>query len=189
MEKKIDMLCVQETRWQGQKARELGEGYKLYYMGVDNRRNGAGLVLRTGMKEGVTQVNRGSDSVMWLKIVVGEATVNFVCVYAPQVGCTNEEKDDFWDLLGDTMLKVPEGEEVGDLNGHVGEGSRNTEVTERYGVGTRNEGGDKIVDFATARSLAIVNTYFQKKLTRRVTYTIGGQNTEVVYIMCRRNEL
>ncbi|XP_063607678.1 uncharacterized protein LOC134782204 [Penaeus indicus] len=94
-------------------------------MGVDNRRNGAGVVLSPEMKEGVIQVSRESDRVMWLKIV-GEATVNFVCVYAPQVGYTNEESDDFWNLLGDTMLKVPEGEEVwitGDLNGHR-EGSR-----------------------------------------------------------------
>ena len=31
--KKIDILCVQETRWMGQKAQETGNGYKLYYVG------------------------------------------------------------------------------------------------------------------------------------------------------------
>ncbi|XP_063615634.1 uncharacterized protein LOC134788734 [Penaeus indicus] len=127
------MLCVQETRWKEQKTRELGEGFKLYYMGVDNRRNGVEVVPR------VERVRHPG-------------------------------KDDFWDLLGDTKLKVPEGEDVwitGDSNGHVGEGRRDTEVTGRYGVGTRNEAGDEIVDFTTAKSLAIVNTHFQKRLTRR----------------------
>ena len=33
--KKIGVLCVQETRWKGQKAREVWNGYKLYYTGED----------------------------------------------------------------------------------------------------------------------------------------------------------
>lgn len=41
--KKIDF--VQETRWKGQKAREIGEGYKLCYMGLDNRRSDVGMEL------------------------------------------------------------------------------------------------------------------------------------------------
>ncbi|XP_047492419.1 uncharacterized protein LOC125041473 [Penaeus chinensis] len=37
--------------------------------------------------------------------------------------------------------------------------------------------------------MAVVNTYFQKRLTRRETYTSGGQSTQVDYIMCKRREL
>ena len=37
--------------------------------------------------------------------------------------------------------------------------------------------------------MAVVNTYLQKRLTRRVTYTSGGQRTQVDYIMCRRKDL
>ena len=62
MEKrKIDILCVQETRWKGQKAKELGLGYKLFYTGIDNRRNGVGIVLDPRLKEGVLGVKRISD--------------------------------------------------------------------------------------------------------------------------------
>ena len=36
MEKRqLDVLYIQETKWKGSKARELGAGYKLYYHGVD----------------------------------------------------------------------------------------------------------------------------------------------------------
>ena len=59
--KKIDVLCVQETKWKGEKARELGNGYKLYYMGTDNKRNGVGIVLSPELKQGVWQVSRVSD--------------------------------------------------------------------------------------------------------------------------------
>ncbi|XP_047485916.1 uncharacterized protein LOC125036999 [Penaeus chinensis] len=99
---------------------------------------------------------------------------------------------DVMEQLRDVMLKIPDAEVTwvaGDFNGHVGEGSLDTEVTGKYGVGIRNEGVDKIVDFATAKSMAVVNTYFQKRLTRRATYTSGGQSTQVDYIMCKRREL
>ncbi|XP_047492408.1 craniofacial development protein 2-like [Penaeus chinensis] len=108
--KKIHVLCVQETKWKGQKAKELGNGYKLYYVGENNKRNGVGVVLSPEMKEGVVQVNRTSDRIIWVKIEVAETTMNVVCIYAPQVGCTDEEKDDFWEQLGDVMLKIPDAE-------------------------------------------------------------------------------
>ena len=38
-------LCVQETKWKGSKARELENGFKLFYIGEDGRRNGVGIIL------------------------------------------------------------------------------------------------------------------------------------------------
>ena len=52
----------------------------------------------------------------------------------------------------------------------------------------RNEEGDNIVEFAIAHQVAIVNTYFQKRLSRRITYT-SGVHMQVDYIVCRRKEL
>lgn len=40
--RKVDVLCVQETRWKGSKARSVGGGLKLFYRGVDRQRNGEG---------------------------------------------------------------------------------------------------------------------------------------------------
>ena len=65
----MDVLCVQETRWKGQKVRELGR-YELHYMGVDNRRNGIGIVLSQEMKEIVIQVSMEFDRLIWTKIDV-----------------------------------------------------------------------------------------------------------------------
>ena len=62
--RKVDILCVQETKWKGSKAREMGDGYKLYYTGEDGRRNGVGIVLSPELKGGVLQVNRESDRIV-----------------------------------------------------------------------------------------------------------------------------
>ena len=56
--KGMDILCVQETRWEGAKAREMGNGYKLYYVGEDGKNNGVGILLSPAMKKNVLKVNR-----------------------------------------------------------------------------------------------------------------------------------
>ena len=43
--RRIDIACVKETRWKGSKAKELDEGYKLYYHGGTTNRNGIGIIV------------------------------------------------------------------------------------------------------------------------------------------------
>ena len=59
MEKrKVHILCVQETRWKGRKARNIGGGYKLFYHGVDGKRNGVGVILKEEYARNVVEVKR-----------------------------------------------------------------------------------------------------------------------------------
>nr|XP_027217360.1 uncharacterized protein LOC113809882 [Penaeus vannamei] len=41
--RRINIICVQETKWKGCKAREIGNGFKLFYNGSDGKRNGVDL--------------------------------------------------------------------------------------------------------------------------------------------------
>ena len=54
--RKINIMCVQEKKWKGSKARELENGFKLFYIGADGRRNGVGIILNDEMKKGVRRV-------------------------------------------------------------------------------------------------------------------------------------
>ena len=63
--KSLQVLCVQETKWKGSKAREIGAGYKLYYHGEDSKRNGIGIVLCEELKEGAGETGVGWDK-FWL---------------------------------------------------------------------------------------------------------------------------
>ncbi|XP_068213982.1 uncharacterized protein [Palaemon carinicauda] len=50
--RKIGVPCVQEARWKGNKARELGEGCKCYYSGANMEgRNGVGMILSKDLKK------------------------------------------------------------------------------------------------------------------------------------------
>jgi hypothetical protein len=64
-------------------------------------------------------------------------------------------------------MSIPNEERIffaADLNGHIER--RNTGITERirgiWGVGEGNEEGDRVIDFALATDLAILNTFFKK---------------------------
>ncbi|KAK3549224.1 hypothetical protein QTP70_034222 [Hemibagrus guttatus] len=153
--REVDILCVQETRWKGSKARSIGAGFKLFYYGVDSKRNGVGVVLKEEFVRNVLEV-----------------------------GCELEEKERFWSELDEVMESIPTGERVvigADFNGHVGEGNRgDEEVMGKFGVKERNLEGQMVVDFAKRMDMAVVNTYFQKREEHRVTYKSGGRRTQVV---------
>ncbi|KAK3551703.1 hypothetical protein QTP70_022569 [Hemibagrus guttatus] len=128
--RKVDILCVQETRWKGSKAPSIEAGFKLFYYGVDSKRNGVGVVLKEEFVRNVLEVKRVSDRVMSLKLEIEGVMLNVVSGYAPQVGCELEEKERFWSELDEVMESIPTGERVvigADFNGHVGEG--NTRMT------------------------------------------------------------
>ncbi|XP_064111500.1 craniofacial development protein 2-like [Macrobrachium nipponense] len=123
--RRVDILCVQETRWKGNKARELGEGYKIVYSRANKEgRNGVGIILSSEMKKEIFEVDQRNDRIIWVWLMVENCTVNIFSVYAPQIGCSDAGKDRFWSDLEEEMEKVPADERClvgGDLNGHVGQ--------------------------------------------------------------------
>ena len=189
----VDILCLQETKWKGSKARNIGGGCKLFYNRADGRKNGIGIVVREELVESVLEVKRVSDRLMGMKLKVKESILNIISAYAPQVNNSMEEKNDFWEDLNGLIESISTEERIVSgayLNGHVGEGNiGNEKIMGRYGAGTRNKEGSMVVDFGKRMDLAIINTYFKKKDEHRVTYKIGGKSTQVNYVMCRRRNL
>ena len=122
----LSVLCVQETKWKGTKAKKLGGGFKLYYCGVDGTKNGVGIVLESELVDKVVEVNRVSERLMWAKLIIEVGVVIIVSAYAPQMGCEEEEKQEFWKKMDKVMAKFRDSERVvigADFNGHVGEGN------------------------------------------------------------------
>ena len=200
----VDILCLQETKWKGSKARNIGGGCKIFYNRADGRKNGIGIVVREELAESVLEVKRVSDRLMAMKLEVNGSILNMVSTYAPQVNYSMEEKNDFWEDLYGLIESISTEERIvlgADLNGHVGEGNIGDEkIMGRHGAGIRNKEESMIVDFTSSwmdldftsssrMDLAIVNTYLKKKEDHRVTYKSGGKSTQVDYVMCRRRNL
>ena len=146
------VLCLQETKWKGSKARNIGGGCKLFYNGADGRRNGIGIVVREELVKSVLEVKRVSERLMAMKLEVKGSISNLVSAYAPQVNNSMGKKNDFWQDLDGLIESVSKQKKIvlgEDLNGHVGKGNIGDEkVMGRYGAGMRNEEGWMVVDFA-----------------------------------------
>ena len=64
-----------------------------------------------------------SDKLMAMKLEVKGSMLNIVSAYAPQVGNSMEEKNDFWQDLDGLIESVSKQERIvlgADLNRHVG---------------------------------------------------------------------
>lgn len=189
--RRINVACLQETKWKGTKAREIGEGYKFYYCGSDGKRNGVGVVLDAKLKECVTEVKRMNDRLIIVKVMVQNILLNVMSIYAPQTGCDDKEKERFWMDFDRVVMDVPECEEIligGDFNGHVGRENVSYErIHGGWGFGGRNSDGEAILQAASAFDLAVVNTWFQKKEQHLITYKSGHHKTQIDYFLFRFN--
>jgi len=104
----VNILCVQETKWKGQKAKEVEDtGFKLWYTGMTANRNGVGVLIDKSLKDDVVDVRRRGDRIILVKLVVGDLVLNVISAYAPQVGHDESAKRQFWDDLDDMVGAVP----------------------------------------------------------------------------------
>ena len=94
-QRNVDILCQQDTKWKGSKARKIKGGCKLFYNGADGGKNGIWIVVREELVESVLEVKRVSDKLMAIKLEVKEPILNIASAYAPQVNNSMEEKKDF----------------------------------------------------------------------------------------------
>lgn len=191
--RRIDICCVQETRWAGRDAYPLAHGYKLYYSGITTRSAGVGVVLSEALSRRVMAVDRPSDRVIRVKLDLQCGTVSVISAYCPQKRHLATEKDAFYDLLETTVRKSEPGEHVfvlGDFNGHIGQRVEGEERhIGRHCIGSRNHEGTRAVEFAKGNDLAIVNSFFQKREGQLITYRSANSQSQVDFIMCSRDTL
>ncbi|GJY16520.1 craniofacial development protein 2-like protein [Tanacetum coccineum] len=165
--RKVDIACFHETKWKGASNRE-ANGYKLWYSGSPTAKNRVGVILKAGLKDKVIHVNRCSDRIISLTLVIDGETVNVVRE------CPTSQRL----ILG------------GDLNRHIGAATEGyAGVDGGFEYGARNEEGHAILDFATAHDLGIVNSHFKKRDHHLITFQSGGRCTQIDYLLVRRGDL
>jgi exonuclease III len=121
--RRVNILCVQEMKWKGQKTKEVEDtGFKLWYTGTTTNENGVCIVLDKRLKDGVLDIKRQGDRIILVKLLVGDLVFNVISAYAPQIGFNESIKRHLWEQLDALVSSVPISEKlfIGDLNEHVG---------------------------------------------------------------------
>jgi exonuclease III len=68
---KLNILCLQETRWKGNKSKDLAGGHKLLYSGQAGR-NRVVIVLAKEIRETLVQVTKKGERIMSVKLGMGK---------------------------------------------------------------------------------------------------------------------
>ena len=117
-------------------------------------------------------------------------SITVIQVYAPTSNAEEAEGERFYEDLRDLLeltLKKDVLFIIGDWNAKVG--SQETPgVTGKFGLGVRNEAGQRIIEFCQENALVIANTLFQQHKRRLYTWTSpdGQHRNQIDYILCSK---
>jgi hypothetical protein len=77
--RRVNILCVQETKWKGQKAKEVEDtDFKLWYTGNTSSKNDVDIVLDKSLKDGVMDTKRQGDKIILVKLFVEDLVCNVI---------------------------------------------------------------------------------------------------------------
>ena len=97
--------------------------------------------------------------------------ITVIQVYAPTSNAEEAEVEQFYEDLQDLLELTPKKNVlfiIGDWNAKVG--SQETPgVTGKFGLGIRNEAGQRLTEFCQENALVVANTLFQQHKRRRYT--------------------
>ena len=131
-----------------------------------------------------------SERVKMIKLQGKPFNISIIQIYAPTQDQEDEEIELFYDetqtaiknVKTDDMLCV-----MGDLNAKVGK-ERTTDITGRYGLGTRNKRGERLIEFCQQNELIITNTYFKQHPRKLYTWKSpdGDTRNQIDYILTNK---
>ena len=158
----------------------------MFYHGYNTKnKNGVAIVVGEKWRDNILEVNRISDRIITAKLLIDTINKNIVSAYAPQVGCIDEEKEEFWEELEELIRSLSEKDKIvigADLNGHIGRGNTGYERWHGgFGHGEKKQEGDNILEFTQACDLALGNSFFKKREEHYVTYMSRTNRTVIDY--------
>ncbi|KAL4084163.1 hypothetical protein QTP88_027996 [Uroleucon formosanum] len=179
---KMDILGLSEMRWPRAGDLWIGE-YRLIHIGTAENNpgiGGVGIIMSKTIGKKVKGFVQYNDRIILVKIETKPKDTIIVQVYMPTFNSSERELEEVYEGIEKVIEKVKGDENLiimGDWNAVVGEECLG-HIIGNYGLGNRNERGDRLIDFCSKHELLITNTYF-KHHPRRSRYQID-------YIMVKK---
>ena len=180
--------------WRGASARYItgkDSRYKFFWVGNDQGTSGVGVLLAEKWVDKVYDIKRVSDRIMLIKLLVGEAVLTVLSVYAPQTGLEESTKDAFYDSLQTVISELPDKGIVipcGDWNGHVGREAAGYEGVLVLGMVNIVQMVIESLNLLLQMilSLGILSLSRDRHL---ITYQSGNAKTQIDFILLRKRNL
>ena len=185
----LSILGISEVRWKGQKE-FVSDGMRIISSGGEKCERGVAFVLDQEVARRLIEIEQCSDRLIMIKVSATPVDMVIIQVYMPTSDHTDEEIEDMYEQIeklingvkGNTNLIV-----MGDFNASVGEGN-DEKVIGKYGLGKRNDRGQRMIEFCKKNNLVVTNTWFQQEKRNRRTWKgfDGTGKSQLDYILVRQ---
>ena len=168
---------------------EFNSDHYMYYCGQESlRRNGIAIMVNKRVRNAVLGCNPKNDRMISVRFQGKPFNITVIQVYAPTSNAEEGEVERFYGGLQD-LLELKPKKDVLFTIGHWNEkvGSQQTPgVTGKFGLGIRNEAGQKLTEICQENALVITNTLSQQHKRRLYTWTSpdGQHQNQIDYILC-----
>ena len=159
----MDILGIIQLKWTGMGEFNSDDHY-IYYRGQKSlKRNGIALTVNKRVQNAVLGCNLKNDRMISVRLQGKPFNITVIQVYAPTSNAEETEVEWFSEDLQDLLEIIPKKDVlfiIGDWNAKVGS-QETSGVTGKFGLGMRNEAGQRIIEFCQENALLIANTLFQ----------------------------
>ena len=186
---KLDVLGISESRLIDTGMNNSDDTYTFYNSGGHQHIHGVGLLIKKTIVKSLLGIVCVSKRNILAKIKGAPFNMSILQTYAPTADHTDEEIEEYYEEVSRTIKTVKSDEiliVMGDMNAKVGKGSFE-KITGNHGLGTRNERGERLIQFCSEERLSIVNTFFKHPNRRLYTWKSPGdvRRNQIDYIMIR----
>jgi endonuclease/exonuclease/phosphatase family metal-dependent hydrolase len=187
---KWNIIGLAETRRHGETISQLNSGNVLYTIGHEKKSQaGVGFLVHKDIAKNIMEFKGISERTAMLVVKINsKCSIKIIQAYAPTSAHSDEVVEDMYEEINELMDAVATQYTlvIGDFNAKIGKRKKGeNNVMGPYGIGERNERGDRLIEFATSRKLYIANSKFQKKGNRKWTWKSpdGTTKNEIDFIM------
>ena len=161
----VNILGISELKWTGMDEFNSDDHY-IYHCGQESlRRNGIAIIVNKRVQNAVFGCNLKNDRMISVRFQGKPFNITVIQVYAPISNAEEAEVEWFYEDLQELLeltLKKDVLFIIGDWNAKVG--SQETPgVTGKFGLGIRNEAGQRLREFCQKNTLVIANALFQQQ--------------------------
>ena len=194
---KIDILGVSETHWTKEIEESFEEGQHVILHSCrrdDLHRQGVAIVLSKEIAKCMTDYGLISERIMSVTLGLKDGPLTLFQVYAPDTSYSDVEIDMFYEQLQDRLNMIPRINKqiiLGDFNAKIGHGAYLNwpEIASRFSIGSANASGEILLQFCAMNDLSIMNTFYQHKNHRLVTWTSpdGKSQNQIDFFLIKQS--
>ena len=139
----------------------------IYYCGQESlRRNGVVIMINKRVRNAVLGCNLKNDRMISVHFQGKPFNITVIQAYAPTSNAEEAEIERFYEDLQDLLELTPQKRCPFHYRGLECKSRKS-----RFGLGIRNEAGQRLIEFCQENALVITNTLFQQHKRRLYTWT------------------